>query len=63
MGEKAQRIEPMVERDDDDAARRETRAVIARLGPRADDKPAAVNQTIVDNRAPSPGAAGVQTLR
>ena len=43
MGEKAQRIEPMVERDDDDAARRETRAVIARLGPGADDKPAAVN--------------------
>ena len=43
MGEKTQRIEPMVERDDDDAARGETRAVVARLGPGAGDEPAAVN--------------------
>ena len=43
MGEKTQRIEPMVERDDEDAARGKTRAVIARLGAGADDKPAAVN--------------------
>ena len=43
MGEKAQRIEPMVEGHDEDAARGEMRAVIARLGAGADDKPAAVN--------------------
>ena len=43
MGEKAQRIESMVERDDDDAARGEMSAVVARLGSRAGDKSTAVN--------------------
>jgi hypothetical protein len=43
MGEKAQRVEPMVERDDEDAARGKMRTIIARLGAGADDKPAAVN--------------------
>ena len=33
----------MVERDDDDAVRGETRAVVARFGPGAGDKPATVN--------------------
>ena len=44
MGEEAQRIEPVVDGDDDDATRRETRAVVARFGARADDEAAAVNQ-------------------
>ena len=43
MGEKTQRIEAMVERNDEDAARGKMRAIIARLGAGADDKPAAVN--------------------
>ncbi len=43
MGEKAQRVEPMVERHDENAARGNMRAVIARLGPGADDEPAAVD--------------------
>ncbi len=43
MREKAQRIEPMVDGDDDDAARGETRAVIAGLGAGADDEAAAMN--------------------
>src|SRR5271170_4043812 len=43
MGEKAKRVQPMVEGHDDDAARREMRAVIARLRSAAGDKPAAVN--------------------
>ena len=43
MGEEAQRIEPMVDGDDDNAARGKTRAVVARLGAGADDEAAAVN--------------------
>ena len=43
MGEEAQRIEPMVKRDDDDASCRKTRAVVARFGARADDRSAAVD--------------------
>ncbi len=43
MGEEAQGVQPMVERDDDDSTRRETRAVVARLGARASDKAAAVD--------------------
>ena len=43
MGEEAQRIEPMVDGDDDNAARGKTRAVVARFGAGADDKAAAVN--------------------
>ena len=43
MGEEAQRIEPMIDGDDDNAARGETRAVVARLGAGADDEAAAMN--------------------
>ena len=43
MREKAERVEAMVERDHDDAARGELRAVVARLRSRADREPAAVN--------------------
>ena len=39
MGEETQRIEPMVDGDDDNAARGEVRAVIARLGPEPTTKP------------------------
>jgi hypothetical protein len=43
VGEKAQRVEPVVERHDEDAARREARAVVARLGAGAHGGAAAVN--------------------
>ncbi len=43
MGEKAQRVEAMVQRHDEDAAGRETRAVVARLSAGADDEASAVN--------------------
>ena len=43
MGKEAQRIEPMVKSDDDDATRGETRAVVARFGAGACDKSAPVN--------------------
>src|ERR1700677_2320226 len=43
MGKEAQRVEPMIDGDDDDAPRRKTRAVIARLRAGARDKAAAVN--------------------
>ena len=43
MSEKAQRIETMVDGDDDNAPRGKTCAVVARFGARADDKAAAVN--------------------
>ena len=39
MGEEAQRIEPMVHGHDDNAARRETRAVVARFGAEPTTKP------------------------
>ena len=56
MGEEAQRIEPMVHGHNDNAARRETRAVVARFGARADDKAAAVNPDHHrQTRALSPG--------
>ena len=42
MRKEAQRVEPMVHRDDDNAARRKTRAVVARFGPGADDEAASV---------------------
>ena len=43
MREKTERIEPMVDGDDDDASRGELCAVVARLGARPDDEAAAVN--------------------
>src|ERR1700733_2346622 len=43
MGEEAQRMEPVVHGDDNDAARGVKRAVVARFGARADDKAAAMN--------------------
>jgi hypothetical protein len=43
MSKKAQRVEPMVESDDDNAARGKTPAVVARFGAGTCDKSAPVN--------------------
>ena len=62
MREKAERVEAMVERDDDDALRGEAAAVVARLRSRADDEAAAVDPDHHRQRRVA-GCAGVQTLR
>lgn len=43
VGEEAQRVEPMIDGDDNNATRGKTRAVVARLGAGADDEAAAMN--------------------
>ena len=64
MREEAERIEAMVDGDDDDPLRRQSGAVVTRLRAGTDDEAAAVDPE--QHRQVfrgSPGAAGVQTLR